>query len=137
LTDEARHIFPKSYDSLLNRLIDVLKKKMSKGSLNSVFTDVGKKIAANTDRGPELSLDQRVDTALDSLAELGGAARVERSGNTVSIKSESCPFADAVIEHPEICKVAESMISEIVGKPVHESCDRTASPKCRFAIDTV
>jgi hypothetical protein len=26
------------------------------------------------------------------------------------------------------------MLSEIVGKPVKETCDRTGSPKCRFDI---
>ena len=136
LTDESRHIFPKSYDSLLNRLLDVLKIKMSKPALGSVLHDVGKKIGGSRTTGPKLSLDKKVQEALKSLEELGGAAIAEKSDGGVTIKSESCPFADAVVEHPEICKVAESMISEIVGRSVNETCDRTASPKCRFVIET-
>src|SRR5687767_6693656 len=41
LTDDARHIFPKSYDSLLNRLLDVLKDKLPKKSLGSMLHKVG------------------------------------------------------------------------------------------------
>jgi hypothetical protein len=39
-----------------------------------------------------------------------------------------------VSEHPEICGLAESMIEEIVGKPVRETCDRSARPKCHFVV---
>ena len=136
LTGDARHIFPKSYDSLLNRLLDVLKVKMSKSTLSSVLKDVGTRIAGASPRDSKLTIDESVNAALESLEELGGSAIAERSKDGIFIKSESCPFADAVIEHPEICKVAEAMIGEIVGKPVHETCDRTSSPKCRFAIET-
>jgi len=134
LTAEARHIFPKAYDSLLNRLLDVLKKRMPGAALSDVLHAVGKDIGDGKGTS-EMSLDQRVDAALETLEELGGAAVADRSEDGLTIRSESCPFADAVIEHPEICHVAESMIGEIVGKPVHETCDRTSMPKCRFAIE--
>jgi len=135
LTEEARHIFPTSYDSLLNRLLDVLKSKMPTASLNEVLDDVGKLIAGTPAPSPELDTQAKLDRALDTLAGLGGAATIDDSGENTVIRSDSCPFADAVAEHPEICKVAESMLTEIVGRPVHECCDRTALPKCRFAID--
>jgi len=134
LTAEARHIFPKAYDSLLNRLLDVLKRRMPEATLETVLHDVGKDIGESK-RDENLSLDQRVEAALETLEELGGSAVVERSENCLMIKSEGCPFADAVVEHPEICHVAESMIQEIVGKPVRETCERSSMPKCRFAIE--
>lgn len=137
LTDEARHIFPKSYDSLLNRLLDVMKQRMPKTSLNSVLTDVGKKIAGERPSAEEMALEEGVKVAIQTLEGLGGAAVAEMSENGILIRSESCPFADAVVEHPEICKVAESMIAELVGKPVHETCDRSSLPRCRFAIDSI
>jgi hypothetical protein len=33
-----------------------------------------------------------------------------------------------------VCKIAESMIAEIVDGEVTEKCDRAASPKCRFTV---
>ncbi len=136
LTDEARHIFPKSYDSLFNRLLDVLKQQMPQESLTAIFQEVGAIVAGARPKFDTTTIDERVDEALSSLAGLGGAAIAVKEDGHILIKSESCPFADAVAEHPEVCKIPESMIGEIVGQPVTETCDRTATPKCRFVINT-
>ncbi|MGH9820427.1 MAG: helix-turn-helix transcriptional regulator [Pyrinomonadaceae bacterium] len=135
LTDEARHIFPKFYDSLLNRLLGVLKQKMPSASLTSILHDVGINIGRVRPKDVNSTFEERVNGALSSLEELGGAVAVVTESGRTLIKSEGCPFADAVTEHPEVCRVAESMIEEIVGQPVKEICDRTASPKCCFVID--
>jgi len=132
LTAEARHIFPKAYDALLNRLLDVLKLRTPKAALDDVLQEVGISIAES--QSATTNFDEAVGSALRTLEELGGAAVTECNSGGTTIRSESCPFADAVVEHPEICKVAQSMIQEIVGRPVHEQCDRTALPKCRFEI---
>lgn len=136
LTDEARHLFPKSYDSLLNRLLDVLKQRMPAALLGSILEDVGRNIGKPRLPSPEDPIKDRLKNALDALEELGGAAVVVNENNKVQIESDSCPFADAVVEHPEICKIAESMIHEIVGMPVKEICDRSSVPRCRFALET-
>lgn len=134
LTDEARHIFPKSYDSLFNRLLEAVKQRMPATSIGSMLEEVGRKIGASRSAKESESLDKRLDNALAALEGLGGAAGVVKEYGRVLIKSESCPFADAVSEHPEVCKIAESMVQEIVGERVEEVCDRNAVPRCRFAI---
>jgi predicted ArsR family transcriptional regulator len=131
LTDDARHIFPKPYDSLFNVLVGVLKRRLP-DSLTSILHDVGSKAAATPTA--EATLDERVETAVRSLEELGGAAVAQKHENGILIKSESCPFADAVIEHPEVCKIAEALVAETVGMPVTEVCDRKSFPRCRFEI---
>ena len=133
LTDEARHIFPKPYDSILNRLIGVLKLRLKRKPLNAIFQDVGEELAGDHMSG--LSPEERINKAITSLEEMGGAPRIEQQGESVVIKSERCPFADAVTEHPEVCKIAESMLEKIVGRKVVEICDRSASPKCCFTIE--
>jgi predicted ArsR family transcriptional regulator len=134
LTDEARHIFPKAYDSLLNRLLDVLKQRISRSSLENIFRDIGSEIASVSRSQSDLTLDEKVGRAIETLGGLGGSAKAFKSDDQIEIKSESCPFADAVAEHPEICKVAETMVSEITGKRFRECCDRTSLPKCRFVL---
>ena len=133
LTDEARHIFPKSYDSLLNLLLNVLKERMP-NAIRSILRDVGTAAAGNG-LETDATLEERVDAALHALEDLGGSAVSEEDGAQIVIKSEACPFADAVLEHPEVCQVAEAMVAEITGRPVTEICDRTSIPKCRFAIE--
>jgi predicted ArsR family transcriptional regulator len=136
LTDEARHLFPKSYDSLLNQLLDVLKTRLSPTSLKDVLLEVGRRIGSRSSAEPKENIDERLDNALHALEELGGAAQVIKENDKILIKSESCPFADAVNEHPEVCQLAESMIEEIVGKRVKETCNRDSLPQCCFEINT-
>jgi predicted ArsR family transcriptional regulator len=137
LTTEARHLFPKPYASLFNRMLGVLKRTLPAASVTTTLRDVGHEIGNENSADRPAGLDERLDEALKALESLGGSAEVVKENDTTFIKSESCPFSEAVSEHPDVCKVAESMIGEIVGTKVTETCDRTASPKCRFQIEPI
>jgi predicted ArsR family transcriptional regulator len=69
-----------------------------------------------------------------ALEALGGSARIEKEENKLIIRSGSCPLAAAVSEHPEVCQLAEALMTEIVGTRVIERCDRNGPPQCRFEI---
>ena len=135
LTDDARHLFPKSYDSILNKLVSVLKSRLSPKVVLEIMREVGREVADTDARPAGGSLSVRLNAALAALERLGGSARIVERGDQLSIESDSCPFADVVAEHPEVCKATESAVQEIVGEPVTEICDRTGLPKCRFSID--
>ncbi len=136
LTDEARHLFPKFYHSLFNRLLDSIKSRMSASALRAVLDEVGRGFAVGRTAKRSESLKRRVDKAVLALQDLGGAATAVVEDEKLMIKSNSCPLADAITEHPETCKIAESMIQEIVGEKVSEICDRRKTPRCRFLIET-
>ena len=135
LTDDARHLFPKAYDSILNKLISVLKRRLSPKVVLDVMRDVGRDVASPEMKSRDGSLRDRLNNALVALESLGGSARIVERGDQFSIESDSCPFADVVSEHPEVCKATEATVQEIVGRPVKEKCDRSGLPKCRFSID--
>ena len=135
LTDEAEQLFPKSYDALFNQLVEVLKIRLSPKELKAALCEVGRKIAgshSNQESGE--NLNERAKTAVKALAELGGAAEATNEDGKIIISSRSCPLAAAVVDHPEVCKLAESLIREIVGVPVKENCNRERMPQCRFEI---
>ncbi|MGH7782830.1 MAG: helix-turn-helix transcriptional regulator [Candidatus Binatia bacterium] len=136
LTDEARHLFPKPYDSLFNRLLEALKGKVSSATLNEVLSDTGRRLALVNAKKTEGDLSERLKTIIQTLEELGGAAKIISEDSQTTIKGDSCPFADVVTEHPEVCRIAESMLEEMAGRPVREICDRSSSPKCCFVIET-
>ena len=75
-----------------------------------------------------------LQNASEVLKALGGTPSVEREGDKLIIRSGGCPLAAAVVEHPEVCELAETLVAELVGLPVRESCQRGESPKCRFEI---
>ena len=135
LTTEAERLFPKAYDILLNRLITVLKGQLAPDAVAKILGDVGRSLADT--RGavqPGDDLETRLERALRVLEAIGGSARIVREDGRVFIRSSGCPLAAAVAEHPEVCRLAESLVAEIVGTHVEEQCDREASPQCRFEI---
>jgi predicted ArsR family transcriptional regulator len=79
-------------------------------------------------------MESRVVRSLAALEAIGGAARVEKDNEKLVIYSESCPLATAVSKHPEVCRLAETLLSEILGVEVREHCDREGPPRCRFEV---
>lgn len=134
LTEEADKLFPKAYDALLNQLIAVLKTRLEPAEIEEVLREVGRALAAEAGAGQSASLEGRVQTALKVLEAIGGAAEVEQHGDKMLIVSSGCPLAAAVSVHPEVCRLAETLIAEIVKVPVEERCDRNGRPKCIFEI---
>jgi predicted ArsR family transcriptional regulator len=135
LTGDAEHLFPKAYDALLNQLITVLKGRLPATALEEVLREVGRSIAASQSMNKGANdLKGRVRRATNVLEALGGAPGVENEGGKIQIRSAACPLAAAVAEHPEVCELAEALVSEIVGVPVTEHCDRSGSPRCCFEL---
>jgi predicted ArsR family transcriptional regulator len=57
------------------------------------------------------------------LGELGGLAELEERDGGFVIRGYSCPLAAVTPEHPEACRMAETLLAELAGVPVHEHCD--------------
>ena len=133
LTNEAESLFPKAYDALINQLISSLKGRLTPAALDEILREVGRSLAVNakSDRKKD-GLETRIGKALSALEAIGGAARLEKEGDKLVIKSGSCPLASAVAEHPEVCRLTEALLAEIIGKNVRERCDREGPPRCAF-----
>ncbi len=131
LTETAREHFPRPYGSILKRFLSVLRERISRKAIAADLRATGRQMAADIAIEPGVD---RIESAVATLQELGGSARLVIENGNTSIRSESCPFGEVVADHPEVCGLAESMIEEIVGQPVRETCDRSGSPKCRFLI---
>lgn len=135
LTEEADRLFPKAYDALLNQLIAVLKSRLSPAEIEDVLREVGRAIAANTPAAADATLRSRVLRALAVLEAIGGSAEIEEQDGKFVIRGNGCPLAAAVNVHPEVCRLAETLVGEIVKAPVVEKCDRESRPRCRFEIE--
>ena len=135
LTAEAERLFPKAYDALLNQLITALKGRLPPAALEEVLREVGRSLAAQHSSGKTpADLEGRLRNASEVLKALGGSPSVEREGGRLTIRSGGCPLSAAVVEHPEVCELAEALVAEIVGLPVRERCVRGESPKCCFEL---
>jgi predicted ArsR family transcriptional regulator len=79
-----------------------------------------------------VSIESRLDLAAHLLTDLGGLAEYEVTEDQIVIRGYSCPLAAIAPDHPAVCHLAESLVSEIVGVPMHEECARTGRPRCVF-----
>jgi predicted ArsR family transcriptional regulator len=69
------------------------------------------------------------------LGELGDFPEMERSNGDFIIRSVSCPLGAVSAVHPEVCRLGQALVAEVVGMPVRERCTRGPSPRCCFEIN--
>jgi predicted ArsR family transcriptional regulator len=133
LTPAAERLFPKAYGTLLRMLLDVLAERLPPSAVDDAVREVGHRVAAGQ-TVPVGELRDRVDQALAVLGELGGLAEAEEQEDGFIICGASCPLAAALPGHPEICHLAETLLSDLIGVPVAECCQRGDHPRCCFAV---
>lgn len=133
LAPEAENLFPKSYGQVLNELLQALEERMSKAELEETLRTVGRRIAARWNIPPG-DLRVRLEAVVEVLNEMGGMAELEQENGTFTIRSYSCPLAAAVPTHREVCALAETLVTELAGTPVHEHCECGERPQCSFTI---
>jgi predicted ArsR family transcriptional regulator len=110
----------------------VLKGRLTPKTLKEVLREVGRSLAGTQPSAG--NLESRVGKGLMALEAIGGSARVEKEDGKLFIRSGSCPLAITVAEHPEVCQLAESLLSKIIGARVRERCDREGAPRCTFEV---
>src|SRR5215218_10333751 len=120
LTPEAEELFPKAYEPVLSQLLDVLARQLGAQESEALLRSVGRRIAEGQSV-PDAGVRGRLEAAADVLNELGGLAELEeeRNGSFV-IRGYSCPLAGVVADHPEVCRMAETLLTELAGVPVYE-----------------
>ncbi len=133
LTPEAERLFPKAYGPVLRQLLAVLAERLRPEELEGLLRTVGHRLATGR-TAPAGDPRARLATAVAVLNELGGLAELEERDGAFVIRGYSCPLAAAVPGHPEVCKLAEALLTEVVGAPVQECCDRGERPHCQFEV---
>jgi predicted ArsR family transcriptional regulator len=133
LTLEAEDLFPKAYEPTLRRLLDVLAERLGPEESEALLRSVGRRLVEGR-TVPTHGTRARLEEAVGVLNELGGLAELEEQDGTLVIQGYSCPLAAVTPDHPEVCRLAEALVAEVAGVPVHERCDRSERPRCCFEV---
>ena len=137
LTPEVEQLLSKAYVPVLTHLVDVFAEALPARQVETLLRRTGKALARELarDKGPTGSLKSRVARASEVLNEhLGALTHVEGNGG-IAIRGAGCPLAALTGKHRGVCVAMESLVTEIVGVPVRECCDREARPRCCFEIE--
>jgi predicted ArsR family transcriptional regulator len=133
LTPEAEDLFPKAYEPVLLRLLDVLSERLGPEESEELLRVVGRGLVEGR-TAPSDDAHARLEAAVDVLNELGGLAVLEERDGRFVIQGYSCPLAAVTPDHPEVCRMAEALLTELAGVPVSEHCDRGEKPRCCFEV---
>ena len=135
LSAEAEQLFPKEYGPVLRNLLDVLNDQLSPDQLEAVVRATGHRLARNfAPVGPSAGADERAARVADVLRELGGCCRPAASNGTITVGCTACPLAVASEGHPELCRMVETLLTDVLGVPVRQRC-QTDPLRCRFEFD--
>jgi predicted ArsR family transcriptional regulator len=133
LAPAAEYLFPMAYGQLMSQLLGVLHERHPAEEVERLLREVGRRMALQW-KVPREDLPLRLEAAVEVLNDLGGLMERETAGDTLCIRGYRCPFAALVRENPEVCQLAETLLTELVGAPVHERCERTGSAPCQFVV---
>ena len=133
VTAQAELLFSRAYVPILTQLLHVLVRRMPPDEFDALMREVARGTMSGRvlPRGP---LRDRVGNASSLLNELGGLTEVNEETGFYVIQSHGCPLAVATADHPEVCNVLESILSEFVGATVMKCCDRYDRLRCCFEI---
>ena len=133
LAPEAEELFQKAYDPVLQHLLEVLSEHIPADEVETLLREVGRRIAGRWNV-PSGELRVRLGAAVEIFNELGGMAELEACDGHSCIRSYRCPLAAVVPGHPEVCRLAEALLTELVGVSVQAHCDYDGIPRCSFTI---
>lgn len=99
--------------TLLGRALAMLPREHAERMAEEVGVEYGRAMAASagaTGGDAQHSFRSALHAVAEALTQHGFAAHAEKRGGKLRIVSETCPFGDAVIEHPVICAVDRGMV---------------------------
>ena len=131
LTEKAEAEFAEGYVPALNGILSALEEKMSEKERANFLREAGKQMA-ETVPSFKGNLQQRAQSALLLLRQLGGLPELTKEGSEYTIRSKGCPLSGIVYKHPDACFIAESLLEELLQTKVRHCCDHCDKPRCCF-----
>jgi predicted ArsR family transcriptional regulator len=135
LTPAAEEHFAKAYSPVLRHLLEELNERMEASEVEETLRSAGRRLVAEWPI-PRGELHARLEAAISVLDALGGLAELEKRNGAYVIQGYGCPLAMVVQGHKEVCRLIESLLTELVGVKVEEQCDRNEKVSCRFVVPT-
>ena len=99
LTPQAEDLFPKGYEPVLRRLLDILAERLGPEESEAMLRSVGRRIAEGQ-AAPTGGTRSRLEVAFEVINELGGLAELEERDGELVIQGYSCPLAAVTPDHP-------------------------------------
>jgi len=136
LSEEGLERFPSRYYRLTNRLLDRFKETLAPDVLDNMFAEIAKEIASSHRQTiRKLPLEDRLNFVQDLLDEEGFNVEWEKKDDHYLIHEISCPYFQVAQTHPEVCKIDQTLITEMLDIPANKlKCMLKGDQRCTFFI---
>ena len=118
-------------------MLTELEETLSPEEVEATFKRIGKKQA---EESTNIDKNQPIEAQLEQLANQLASDRFllswKKEGDSIILQSDNCPYLHVGKEHPEICKIDETLFSEALGREVKlETCMLRGDPRCTYKIN--
>lgn len=136
LTDEGMERFPTRYLRLTTRLLARMKESMSGPMVSKLFSQVAEDLAAEyANQVKGLSMEERLETVKELLAEEGFTVEWEKAEDGYRIHEITCPYYQIGQSHPEVCTVDQTLISKMLAVPASKvQCILDGNAHCTYLV---
>ena len=136
LTEAGREQFPTRYVRLTIRLLEQLKETVPQPFVDKLFSQMAQELVADYESKLDgLSMEERLDLVTDLLTDEGFKVDWEKQGNQYIIHEANCPYYYIGQDHPEICSVDQTLISNILSVPaVKIKCMLNGDAQCTYIV---
>jgi predicted ArsR family transcriptional regulator len=138
LTEDGREKFPTRYMRLTTRLLQQLKESMPNQIVNELFSDMAADLVQEYAQSIELDglpMEDRLELVKDILAREGFDIEWKRKGDLYHIREISCPYFHIGQDHPEVCRVDQTLISSILDVPAEKiECLLDGDKHCTYVV---
>jgi predicted ArsR family transcriptional regulator len=136
LTEEGMERFPTRYLRLTTRLLAQMKESMSGPIVSKLFSQVAEDLAAEyAEQVKGLSMEERLETVKELLAEEGFTVEWEKAEDGYRIHEITCPYYQIGQSHPEVCTVDQTLISKMLAVPASKvQCILEGGAHCTYLV---
>jgi predicted ArsR family transcriptional regulator len=136
LTEDGMERFPTRYLRLTTRLLAQMKESMSGPMVSKLFSQVAEDLASEyAEQVKGLSMEDRLETVKDLLAEEGFTVEWEKAEDGYRIHEITCPYYQIGQNHPEVCIVDQTLISKMLAVPANKvQCILDGSSHCTYVV---
>jgi predicted ArsR family transcriptional regulator len=138
LTEKGMEQFPTRYLRLTVRLLEQLKETLPEPMVNKLFAQVADDLVADYTSDLDLDgvpMEERLDIVKDLLKTEGFTMEWELHDDGYHIREVNCPYYHVGQNHPEVCAVDQTLISNMLDVPVHKvKCILDGDSYCTYIV---
>jgi predicted ArsR family transcriptional regulator len=136
LTDAADELFPRQYLGLTRRLLDQIASTLEPATIANLFEEMAESILTDYRAGLEnKTQEERIQILSEILEKEGFLVTWQNEDGKITLVEHSCPYRNLGREHPDICRLDHSLITQVLDSPVQQtSCLLNGDQTCVYRI---